>query len=139
MKASGQTDAAPTIPELLAFALAGAEAAVYVDPEICLYDSLEPVWSALGEGGVALFPRLSALPEDGILVEDVTQMAFAARIAYPVYGPRTYISPGYQDNLGWGFATALGVQDAQPPAGGQQLGPVPQLPPPAPEWEAAGR
>jgi acetolactate synthase-1/2/3 large subunit len=53
------------------------------------------------------------LPEDGILVEDVTQMGFAARVAYPVYRPRTYISPGYQDNLGWGFATALGVQDAR--------------------------
>jgi acetolactate synthase-1/2/3 large subunit len=55
----------------------------------------------------------AALPEDGILVEDVTQMVFAARVAYPVYRPRTYISPGYQDNLGWGFATALGVQDAR--------------------------
>jgi acetolactate synthase-1/2/3 large subunit len=55
----------------------------------------------------------AALPEDGILVEDVTQMSFAARVAYPVYRPRTYISPGYQDNLGWGFATALGVQDAR--------------------------
>jgi acetolactate synthase-1/2/3 large subunit len=55
----------------------------------------------------------SALPEDGILVEDVTQVAFAARVAYPVFRPRTYISPGYQDNLGWGFATALGVQDAR--------------------------
>ena len=40
-------------------------------------------------------------------------MGFAARVAYPVYRPRTYISPGYQDNLGWGFATALGVQDAR--------------------------
>jgi acetolactate synthase-1/2/3 large subunit len=55
----------------------------------------------------------SALPEDGILVEEVTQTGFACRLAYPVYRPRTYISPGYQDNLGWGFATALGVQDAR--------------------------
>jgi acetolactate synthase-1/2/3 large subunit len=55
----------------------------------------------------------AALPEDGILVEEVTQMGFAARVAYPVYRPRSYISPGYQDNLGWGFATALGVQDAR--------------------------
>jgi acetolactate synthase I/II/III large subunit len=53
------------------------------------------------------------LPEDGILVEEVTQMGFASRVAYPVYRPRTYISPGYQDNLGWGLATALGVQDAR--------------------------
>jgi acetolactate synthase I/II/III large subunit len=33
-----------------------------------------------------------------------------------VYRPRTFLSPGYQDNLGWGFATALGVQHARPDA-----------------------
>jgi acetolactate synthase-1/2/3 large subunit len=32
----------------------------------------------------------------------------------PVYKPRTYLSPGYQDPLGWGFATALGAQHARP-------------------------
>jgi len=53
------------------------------------------------------------LPEDGILVDEVTQVGFAARLAFPVYRPRTFLSPGYQDNLGWGFATALGVQDAR--------------------------
>ncbi len=54
------------------------------------------------------------LPEDGIFVEDITQMVFAARVAFPVYKPRTYISPGFQDPLGWGFATALGAQHARP-------------------------
>lgn len=53
------------------------------------------------------------LPEDGIFVDEVTQMGFAARLAFPVYKPRTFLSPGYQDNLGWGFATALGAQDAR--------------------------
>ena len=53
------------------------------------------------------------LGEDGILVDEVTQMGFAARLAYPVYKPRTFISPGFQDALGWGYATALGVQDAR--------------------------
>jgi acetolactate synthase I/II/III large subunit len=53
------------------------------------------------------------LPEDGIFVDEVTQIGFAARLAFPVYRPRTFLSPGYQDNLGWGFATALGVQDAR--------------------------
>ncbi len=53
------------------------------------------------------------LPEDGILVDEVTQMGFAARLAFPVYKPNTFLSPGYQDNLGWGFATALGAQDAR--------------------------
>ena len=53
------------------------------------------------------------LPEHGILVDEVTQLGFAARLAFPVYQPRTFLSPGYQDNLGWGFATALGAQDAR--------------------------
>ena len=54
------------------------------------------------------------LPEDGIYVDEVTQIGFAARLALPVYKPRTFLSPGYQDNLGWGFATALGAQHANP-------------------------
>jgi acetolactate synthase-1/2/3 large subunit len=53
------------------------------------------------------------LPEDGIFVDEVTQIGFAARLMLPVYQPRTFLSPGYQDNLGWGFATALGAQDAR--------------------------
>src|SRR5207302_4313399 len=53
------------------------------------------------------------LPEDGIYVDEVTQIGFAARLLLPVYKPRTFLSPGYQDNLGWGFATALGAQDAR--------------------------
>ena len=53
------------------------------------------------------------LPEDGIYVDEVTQIGFAARLAFPVYKPRTFLSPGYQDNLGWGYATALGAQDAR--------------------------
>ena len=54
------------------------------------------------------------LPEDGIFVDEVTQVGFAARLLLPVYKPRTFLSPGYQDNLGWGFATALGAQHARP-------------------------
>ncbi len=55
-----------------------------------------------------------ALPEDGIYVDEVTQIGFAARLLFPVYKPRTFLSPGYQDNLGWGYATALGAQHARP-------------------------
>jgi len=53
------------------------------------------------------------LPDDGILVDEVTQMGFAARLLFPVIEPRTFLSPGYQDNLGWGFATALGAAPAR--------------------------
>ncbi len=56
----------------------------------------------------------AALPADGIVVEDVTQVGFVGRLAFPVDAPRRYISPGYQDNLGWGYGAALGVQAALP-------------------------
>ena len=56
----------------------------------------------------------AALPEDGIYIEEVTQVGFASRLAFPVYAPRTFLSPGYQDTLGWGYGTALGAQSAAP-------------------------
>jgi acetolactate synthase-1/2/3 large subunit len=56
----------------------------------------------------------NALPEEGIFVDEVTQVGFASRIAFPVYRPRTYLSPGYQDNLGWGYGAALGAKVAKP-------------------------
>lgn len=56
----------------------------------------------------------SALPRDGIYVEEVTQAGFASRLAFPVHAPRTFLSPGYQDALGWGVGTALGASAAMP-------------------------
>ena len=56
----------------------------------------------------------AALPEDGIFVDEVSQMGFASRVALPIEKPRTYLSPGYQDNLGWGLGTALGAKAAMP-------------------------
>lgn len=54
------------------------------------------------------------LPDDGIFVEEVTQIGYVSRVALPIYHPRTYIGTGYQGTLGWGFATALGVKVANP-------------------------
>jgi acetolactate synthase-1/2/3 large subunit len=80
-------------------------------------DERQAAWRKRLEKLAPQFAYLEAiraeLPEDGIFVDEVTQLGFAARLAFPVYKPRTFISPGYQDNLGWGFATALGVQDAR--------------------------
>lgn len=56
----------------------------------------------------------AALPDDGIFVDEVTQVGFASRLMFPVDAPRKFISPGYQDNLGWGYGTALGVKAANP-------------------------
>jgi acetolactate synthase-1/2/3 large subunit len=56
----------------------------------------------------------TAVPEDGIVVEELTQVCYCARVMYPVYRPRTYIASGYQGTLGWGYNTALGVKAALP-------------------------
>ena len=56
----------------------------------------------------------NALPDDGITVNDLTQVTFYATIGFPVYTPRTFIGPGYQGTLGSAFATALGAQVGNP-------------------------
>ena len=55
-----------------------------------------------------------ALPEEGLFVDDLTQVGYVARGAFPVYRPRSYIASGYQGTLGSGFPTALGVKVAHP-------------------------
>ena len=56
----------------------------------------------------------AALPEDGIFVDEMTQMGYVAQSAFPVHAPRTFLSSGYQGTLGAGFPTALGAQVACP-------------------------
>ena len=54
------------------------------------------------------------LPRDGFFVEEVSQVGFTARMCFTVYEPRQYVTCAYQDNLGFGFNTALGVKVANP-------------------------
>ena len=56
----------------------------------------------------------AVLPRDGFFVEEISQVGFTARFAFPVYRPRTYVASGYQDNLGFGYMTSLGVKVANP-------------------------
>jgi acetolactate synthase I/II/III large subunit len=56
------------------------------------------------------------LPEDGILVDELTQIGYVGRLTFPVYRPRTYLSSAYQGTLGWGVATAIGAKAARPAA-----------------------
>ena len=56
----------------------------------------------------------AAMPDDGILVEDMTQIGYYCRVFYPVYAPRTYIASSYFGNLGFAYPTALGAKVAQP-------------------------
>ncbi|WP_028349732.1 thiamine pyrophosphate-binding protein [Bradyrhizobium murdochi] len=56
----------------------------------------------------------AGIPDDGVLVNELTQVGYFARLAYPVYQPRTFLTPVYQGTLGYGFPTALGVAAADP-------------------------
>ena len=54
------------------------------------------------------------LPEDGIYVDELTQVGYVSRFTMPVYQPRTFLSTAYQGTLGWGFAAAIGAKLACP-------------------------
>jgi len=56
----------------------------------------------------------AVLPRDGFFVEEISQVGFTSRFGFPVYAPRTFVTGGYQDNVGFGFMTALGVKIANP-------------------------
>ena len=83
--------------ELLALKAAWAERTAYLQPQLT---HLQIIREELGE--------------EGIFVDELTQIGFASRITYPVYKPRTFISTGYMGTLGYGFPTALGVKVAKP-------------------------
>ncbi len=54
----------------------------------------------------------SVLPNDGVLVEDVTQIGFASHLFYDHLAPRTFLSSGAAGTLGAGTATAIGAAAA---------------------------
>jgi acetolactate synthase-1/2/3 large subunit len=56
----------------------------------------------------------SAIPDDAIIVDESTQVGYWSRSGMPIYGPRTYVTSGYQGTLGYGFPTALGAKVGNP-------------------------
>ena len=56
----------------------------------------------------------SAMPDNGIIVEDITQVAFVAHIAYEHRRPRTYLATGGAGTLGAGVAHGIGAAAAAP-------------------------
>jgi acetolactate synthase-1/2/3 large subunit len=55
-----------------------------------------------------------ALGDDGIVIDELTQVAYIGWYGYPAYKPRTFISSGFAGTLGYGFPTALGVKVGNP-------------------------
>ncbi len=56
----------------------------------------------------------AGLPDEGLLVNELTQIGYANHLLWPTYKPRTFLSPGYQGTLGWGYAAAIGAKVARP-------------------------
>jgi acetolactate synthase-1/2/3 large subunit len=54
------------------------------------------------------------LPENGIFVDEVTQIGHVIRLFWEAYAPRTFLTMAYQGTLGWGLGTALGAKAACP-------------------------
>jgi acetolactate synthase-1/2/3 large subunit len=69
--------------------------------------AVEPQWS---------WTRVlrESIPDDGVLVQDLTQVCYYSRAFYPLYRPHTSITPGHQGTLGYSFPTALGVAAGNP-------------------------
>ena len=54
------------------------------------------------------------MPDDGILVTDMTTIAYYSRTHYQTYNPRSYFTSSYSGNLGSAFPTSLGIKVAKP-------------------------
>lgn len=51
----------------------------------------------------------ASMADDDILVSELTQLGYYSNIAFPILAPRSFVTPGYQGSLGYGFNTALGA------------------------------
>ena len=56
----------------------------------------------------------AALPQDTVVVSELTQVGYFSNVALPMEQPRRLITPGYQGTLGYGFPTSLGAAVGHP-------------------------
>ena len=84
-------------------------------------DDIERVMSEFISESAVLEPQLSYLSEirrgmgdDGIFVDELTQVGYVSRVRWRAYHPRTDITCGYQGTLGYGLPTAIGAKVARP-------------------------
>lgn len=97
LRSPGEAARADARQRIVAAKLAAAQAIAKVQPEMAYLQAIRDV-----------------LPRDGFFVEELCQAGFTSYYGFPVYEPRTYVTPGFQGTLGFGYPTALGVKAAQP-------------------------
>jgi acetolactate synthase-1/2/3 large subunit len=54
------------------------------------------------------------LPDEAVLVSEMTQLGYWSSLGYPVYLPNTFLTCGYQGTLGFGFTLAMGAKVGKP-------------------------
>jgi len=121
--------AAKPRPAAVCFVAQAKTALAALAPRVASYNrkrssreaEMQAVKRVVAEKLEALQPQFSfatvirdALPDDGIMVTDVTQLGSFLQNWMPVYHPRTVITPGYQATLGMGLPTAIGAKVACP-------------------------
>jgi thiamine pyrophosphate-dependent acetolactate synthase large subunit-like protein len=74
--------------------------------------ALEQCWGSAQQPYVDALRN--AIPDDGILVNDMTMMAYVNNRRYPVYEPRTYFFPSGYGTLGYSLPAAIGAKVACP-------------------------
>ncbi|MCP3934167.1 MAG: thiamine pyrophosphate-binding protein [Actinomycetia bacterium] len=91
------------------------------DQRACWVDDLDDVRARAHERLAGLEPQLSysralrdAMPDDAVLVNELTQVGYVSRYAFPVHHRRSYVDPGYQGTLGYGYPTAIGAAVGNP-------------------------
>jgi acetolactate synthase I/II/III large subunit len=116
----------PRSPDLTVTADARAGLAALLDrlgdgDRPCWADDLDDVRRREDEALARLEPQWSlcralrrAIPSDGVLVNELTQVGYVSMVGYPVHRPRTYLWPGFQGTLGYGYPTSLGVKVGNP-------------------------
>jgi acetolactate synthase I/II/III large subunit len=107
-------DAREALAALAAALPAGEAAPRRVELDALKAKTMARLEETLGPQCEYLAAIRAELPDDGIYVEDLTQVGYVGRLAFPVYAPRTYIHSGYQGTLGFSYATALGAKVARP-------------------------
>ncbi|MGB8312881.1 MAG: 5-guanidino-2-oxopentanoate decarboxylase [Aestuariivirga sp.] len=60
--------------------------------------------------GKVLATIREALPEDTVIASDMTQIAYAANIIFPMYMPRTWLHPVGFGTLGFGLPAGIGAK-----------------------------
>ncbi len=75
---------------------------------------VEYVWQKYGDNVAFLDAVRKAVPQDGIIVADMTKLGYASAEYLPFYEPRTFIHPSELCSIGCGLPLALGAKVAAP-------------------------